>query len=653
MHERKQSRLTLSWRVGVPHYETDEAFEALMEQVRANADWLDEVAFFDSITHHLYLPLELFEERARILAGRIAAMRQAGIRSVGINVLATLGHLDEARDTMPQLPFQPFTGMDGRTSTGCGCPNAPGLRAYVGRKYALMAGAGPDFIWVDDDVRMNNHGVPFGCFCPVCVGIFSNTTGHGFDRASLVAALHEADRDDLRAAWLAHNGSSISALMAHVAASIAAVNPSIATGLMTAGAGDLYSGADVSRWLLDLGASKLRPGGGFYCDATPGGMVSKAYDIGRGARAMRHMPEITDIQYELENFPYQKLRKSVTALLSECTLALATGCDGVALNMLPMWGAPYDECAAFLPALRRVRPAWEQLTAHAAGLPTAGLWAPWRADLLASVKPEPGRGWPGGLWEHGTSQPYVLAEIGLPLSVEPWDGEAPPRFGCVLTGRLAQAFDDDALRALLAGGVLMDTGALDVLTERGLSSLAGVRVERRIDNGAMERFTDDALNGSAAGQIRDARIEFWGDARGMGDTLEAVADGVRPLAEMQDYFRRPLGTCMTAYENDLGGRVVVMGYAPWMFLQSVTKRAQLLSAADWITRGKLPVRIDAAVPVIPFVRMSADRAVAAVVLLNAGLDPVEGVEVRVRLADAERTEAVEIAPWSTATLLFG
>ena len=47
MHERKQSRLTLSWRVGVPHYETDEAFEALMEQVRANADWLDEVAFFD------------------------------------------------------------------------------------------------------------------------------------------------------------------------------------------------------------------------------------------------------------------------------------------------------------------------------------------------------------------------------------------------------------------------------------------------------------------------------------------------------------------------------------------------------------------------------------------------------------------------------
>ena len=65
------------------------------------------------------------------------------------------------------------------------------------------------------------------------------------------------------------------------------------------------------------------------------------------------------------------------------------------------------------------------------------------------------------------------------------------------------------------------------------------------------------------------------------------------------------------------------------------------------------MRIDAAAPIIPFVRMSADRASAAAVLLNAGLDPVAGVEVRVRLASGERTEMVDIAPWSTATLLIG
>jgi hypothetical protein len=33
----------------------------------------------------------------------------------------------------------------------------------------------------------------------------------------------------------------------------------------------------------------------------------------------------------------------------------------------------------------------------------------------------------------------------------------------------------------------------------------------------------------AAGAVRDARIEFWGDATGMGDVLEPVADGVRAI----------------------------------------------------------------------------------------------------------------------------
>jgi hypothetical protein len=648
------SPLTISWRVSVGQYEADEAFEDLLGLVRANLDWLDEIAFFETVTHHLYLTPEVLAERTAVLGRRVAAMRQAGARSVGINVLTTIGHINEAWDTMTPLPFQPMVGHDGAVSRGCACPNTSGLREYVRAKYTLVAQAAPDFVWVDDDIRMNNHGVAWACFCPTCLAILSTTLGQEFTREALVAALGDPARGDVREAWVQQNADTVAGLLADVASAIHAVDPDIATGLMTAGPGDVYAGADLHRWMRWLRATKLRPGGGFYTDATPMAMVGKALDTGRGARVVADMPEVADIQYELEDFPYQKLRKSATALVAECTLALAAGCNGVALNMLPMWGGPFDEVEAFLPRLRAVRPEWERFVAAAAGLPTAGLWPAWHPKILSRRLMRPGDGWFADTGAFGAGTPYLLAEIGLPLSLEPWDGVGQPACGVVLAGRMVEVFSDEELRSILSGGVLMDTAALEVLTERGLGEYAGVRIARRIDNGAMEQFTDDPLNGKHAGQIRDARIEFWGDARGKADVLEPLGDGVRMLAELRDYSRRPMGPCLSAYENRLGGRVVVMGYAQWMFLQSVPKRAQLQNVADWLTGGTLPVRVEEAVPLVPFARMPEDRSRAVVVLLNAGLDTLEKATVRIRLADGECTEVVtDLAPWTTRVLVVG
>ncbi len=228
---------------------------------------------------------------------------------------------------------------------------------------------------------------------------------------------------------------------------------------------------------------------------------------------------------------------------------------------------------------------------------------------------------------------------------------------------------------MLAGGVLMDTATLDVLDERGLGTLTGVRIVRRIDNGVVERFTDDPLNGPHAGEVRDCRIEFWGDARGQADILEPLADGVRVLSTMETYLKQPYGPCLTACENGLGGRVVVMGYAPWMFIHSGARRTQLLNLADWLTRDRLPVRIAETVPLIPFVRLSPDRARGALVLLNAGFDPIEAATVEVRAPGAPTVRRLReggseelpatptergwqivltsIRPWTTETLLLG
>ncbi len=87
---------------------------------------------------------------------------------------------------------------------------------------------------------------------------------------------------------------------------------------------------------------------------------------------------------------------------------------------------------------------------------------------------------------------------------------------------------------------------------------------------------------------------------------------------------------MTAFENELGGRVVVMGYAPWIFLHSVGKRLQLQNVADWISRDTMPVRVDETVPLVSVARVAADRQRGAVMLLNAGMDTISEATVHLR-----------------------
>ncbi|MHB0859172.1 MAG: hypothetical protein ACYC5M_16600 [Anaerolineae bacterium] len=662
-----QQKLTLSWRIGLLEWETNEAFDRLLALLGGHRNVVDEIALFETNTHHLYIPLDDYMRRMALAAQRLDVLRQTGIPSVGINVLCTMGHINEAWSYMPPLPFQAMVGHDGGISTCCACPNTPALRAYVRAKYELVAKARPDFIWVDDDIRMDHHGIDWGCFCPTCLALFAEQAGHSMTREELVLAFDEPDQGRLRALWVEQHIDSIESLLAEVGDAVRRVDPQIAMGLMTTGAArTTYAGQAFDRWFTALGATKARPGGGFYTDATPMDMYGKALE-GGFQRAI--LPaSVVDVQYELENFPYQRLKKSVTTVVNECSLALAYGLNGLALNML---GTPttHEDIMPWVEAIPAAQPMWQQWVAHTAGLPTAGLWPAWSPQMMARHMVRPGERWLGSAPERDFGRLKVLGEIGLPLAADT------PGCATVLGGQVADAFSDDELQAMLKGGVLMDSTALEVLTTRGLGHLTGVRLAQRLDNGLMERFTDDALNGHVAGERRDARIEFWGNALGMGDVLEPLAADVRILTTIEDYFYRTRGPGMTAFENALGGRVVVMGYAPWIYLHSVGKRLQLQNAADWISHNTVPVRVDETVPLVSVARVSADRKRGAVMLLNAGLDAIATATVHLRLpvgkirllmcGQEERVlEALpeatgscltlrNLAPWSLCVLLYG
>ena len=172
---------------------------------------------------------------------------------------------------------------------------------------------------------------------------------------------------------------------------------------------------------------------------------------------------------------------------------------------------------------------------------------------------------------------------------------------------------------MFRGGVLMDVEAWQWMERLGLAGWTGVRGVKGFDVDATERLSRHRLNGRFAGWSRDCRQSFWKERAW---ALEAASERAEELSEIYDYGGKRMGTAMTAHENELGGRVVVMGYYPWSQVHSLAKSSQMKAVVDWVSRGKMPAMVESYSKIVVWSRGRG------LVLLNASLDGAEKVTVR-------------------------
>jgi hypothetical protein len=671
--------LTLAWFLRWQIHMPDAAFEPLLSLVSRHQSVIDELALYDTPGNAWFPSLETCSKAAEVMARRLESFRKVGIKSLGVTVINVIGGQSKQNQAgAPDIPFPKMVGLDGKETDLNGCPNRPEMKAYTREKFAIVARIAPDFIWVSDDMRMQSHGeANWGCFCPVCLQLFSQQVGQKFTREELVSALDDPGTSHLRAAWVEHNARTIESVYATIGEAIHDTNPRVQTGMMTLGMDYTgYSGTAYERWFKALRATKARPGQLFYWDSPPGrafdtsrmGLLIKALEVSRQTETYSAL--VQDRQYEYESWPDGRLIKDPQTALNEIVVALAVGCNGAALATLG-WGPPFDEYLPLLERLHNARPYLESVLRHGATLPAAGLWSAWSPQIFAKRRVRSGEHWlssdtfsPALAYDMNVTG--VLAQVGIPLSARR------SQYGAILTGRIIETLDDAELRSILGGGVLMDTVALRVIIERALGDLTGVRIEASDPELTTARMTMDSFNGPYGGALHWAVSPAGFNSN---DVLTSVAPGVRGLVELEDELGRKRGLCMTAFENSEGGRVVVSGFAAWWFLQSAGRRFQMLEIADWISRHKVPVRIKEVLPLTPFVRMNAEGTKGLVVLLNTGLSPIELATVliraprdtQVRLASVGKDSALQrfdngadwgvrvtnVPPWSTVSLLIG
>ena len=628
--------MKLSYRVWPLRYKKESEFQQLLEFLTEHKACIDEISLFTEYWHHGYYPLDQFQDLSNMLKDRVIRLKQHGFDQVGINMLDTIGHLDEAWDVLPALPFQKMVGHDGTVSRSVICPNDPSFQVYIQDKYKLIAEASPDFIWVDDDTRLFYHpSVFFACFCPICVSLFNRNYEVNYSKDALVDRLNDAEGGELRVQWVEHNTATITSLMRIIARAVYAVNDQIELGLMTTGKDwTTYNGDRYDQWMGELEAVKGRPGSGFFEDPMPIQLVYKALGI-VGRQAAAYPAHVTDIQYELESFPFQKLGKSIRAAMAESTASLLNGANGIIFDILKQEEGSLADYHDLMKRIKQYRPFWEALVSRAKDMHSVGFYPALSSMYEARRSVTDGKwfAFPGG---DKINQPYALSELGLPYTFK--EDRA---CGIVLHGTMPMGYTKAELIHMLSSGVLLDGKALEVLWEMGLGEYCGVAIAKTYDNGVLEQFTADVLNGGHSGEQRDGRLSYSNDNAYVLQPLEA---GVRVLSELISYTAENLGSVFTIYENVLGGRVAVQGYMPWKHIHSSAKRWQLLSVCDWLSGGTLPVFIRQCVKVVPFVKVSADGKRGIIALLNTSLDETGPLDIEVRFPTAS------VAHWHELTI---
>lgn len=631
--------MKISWRISRKHYLEDKAFSNLLNIFLKNKDKVDEVVLLLFYDHGTEIPNDILEIDSIAIKKRICEFKQTGFEKVGINVICTIGQTDHGGSFRPKLSFQGLVDSNGINSNHCACPHSKEFEEYTNKIYTMMAKTNPDFIWIDDDLRMQAHmPVDYSCFCEISRRKFADKFGTYYEFDELVEKLNHKDENKLREQWVLFNEDSIADLFSTIKESINKVNPKIKKGFMTGLVfHSTYSGEDYEKWFSALDGEMIRPGGGFVNESKMFELYNKITGI--SCQLALTPSYIKDIQYESENIPYNSLGKSVTVHQTEGTIMLTIGNNGIMYN-IAMLQDDFLEYERLFKGIDEIKAAWDEITKISEETALVGLNPFFHNKIAANQVLNNDEKWLGNDSTQDILLAYEPLKIGIPLTQYKNNS-----YGTILTGRIAQTASDKELEEILSGAVLMDGETVLELEKRNMGHLVGVKHKASYDNGVYERLTSSDINGKFKGFIRDAIIDctsVWFDVKIGACCFDIIDKNAIPISDLENLYGEKIGVCAALYENKLGGRVAVMGYAPWIYLGYECKLTQMRNVIDWVTKNKVPIKV-LGDNLSVFIRENYNKTKGMVTLLNNSIAPSENAKILLR--SEENLQFEQILPY--------
>ena len=601
-------------RLRKPHTDREDVWQGLLAQFAKHRAGVDEVWFSTGIN---FPKMEEHRRAAQRLAKASEDLRRIGILP-SLQIQATIGHGDAFLRYADNsgMTWQGFTSGNGAVAKGCNCFRAPGFLAYMREMSTLYAAAmRPYSAWIDDDIRIINHGGPgWGCHCDHCLGLFAKKEGKARSRKQLIEEM-KTDAA-LAARWRAFAFEGEAELVRVIAEAVHAVSPETRMCQQQPGRyfpeHRLLYEAHHAATGLPVG---MRPGAGAYFDHDARAQIGKAYTLALQIDTIGPLPFIDRICPEIESCPRSFACRTGQGVLLEALESLAQGMNAISALIMdagfetPEWYG--DELLAPLARNAAMMKRYVALNAGAARC---------------------GYGFAG-------DPPVQLQTSSLPL--KPLIPGARSALARIVTTTAAQNAVDaggEAVERLLAEDLLIDGAAADILFKAGYGAAIGLAGCVAANGNLRERFLSVPVNEGF--KARETPVS--------GQTLFLKpAPGAVALSEYySDANNAPLnlpGVAAVMFETKDGRRRVVFGthaFTAGLSKASGDRVMQLHRLCDWASHGKSPVLLET--PTRSFVqpRMRADGTLASVVFVNASIGRTPPVRLRLRGVAAKK------ATWS-------
>lgn len=554
----------------IPHFPGEEAYLAELIKNRYKTTGIEKYAMSfplhpqgDDIYDKVKIQKETFRKLKALLAD------EEGIQ-LGILFQTTLGH-GGYWNLAPQcgIKADKILKADGSETHRC-CPLDPAFQEYICNCITTLCEERPAFTLGDDDMRMFDGT----CYCDRHVKMISEMLGKEYTREELAAIVENpAPHDPVAIAFEKAQVKALEVLSETMRKAIDSVDSSITCGCCIVRS--RYDYAEMETRVLAGGNEPfLRISNAQYLESAVKEDVHSNASTGfQVVNARKWGFKLLD---ESDTCPHNRFSKSARTMHLHISSGLLEGLDGGKLwldqGAYPMReiSLPYEKILAenryFYQQILHISKTWTRCggVIHIPAL---------------DREPYPAKGqmfMVNGSWES-----CALGKSGFPVRYE----ETTFKGGIsLLNGNQIDYYTDEELRTMLSTAALIDGPAAVKLTERGFSSLMGVKAEAVTPKGNAEIFK---FSGISTGFL----------AANGTPTLTAL-EGAEILSEVfiSQYKGAPREYIMpgsTFFANSEGGKVIVtaMNIKDWHHMH-ILNPTRKLSYLEFLNRlGGVPCYI--------------------------------------------------------------
>lgn len=455
--------MMLRFRIG---QESGEIWKRTFAQLKKYPDCCDEVWFSTGLS---VVPLDTHRKLSAAMAENAKQLRRIGIIP-SLQFQSTIGHSDNISAPYDNSgkTWGGYVGRFGKQCKYMNCPRQAGFLRYVNEMARIYGAWHPASIWIDDDLRLNNHSPasePGGCHCKDCMKAFSQLTGRKFTRKTLLQACK--NDPDLQKKWDEFALDSLRGVAHAIAAGLKEVSPGTQLCLQHNSSMDRVDLFHIFQSETGL-RSGSRPGAGAYSDHAPFAFLEKAVEMASMKALQPGYDVLSQVCAEIEDCPRVFSSKTAAGLRVETLYYLATGMDSISYFIMdPRLETPEWYGKELLAPLAADAPCYDAFAEHNAGSEPGGVG--FAAEAFG---------------------PSGLLTIGIPAALYS------PYANCkAISAESIKKLPEDPLRKLLTEhSILLDGAAARAVADRGLESLIGGVVAEPASRALMEMLTDDPFN---------------------------------------------------------------------------------------------------------------------------------------------------------------